>query len=41
MIVWGFIESKACVIFEMVYTEKKVAWRIIMEKTAWSDIGDV
>ena len=41
MIVRGFIESKACVIFKMVYAEKKVVWRKIMEKTALSDIGDV
>ena len=41
MTIWGFIESKARVIFKMVYVEKKVIWRIIMEKTAWSDIGDV
>ena len=41
MIVRGFIVSKACVIFKMVYAEKKVIWRIIMKKIAWSDIGDV
>ena len=41
MTVRGFIESKACVIFKMVYAEKKVVWRMIMEKTAWSDVGDV
>ena len=41
MIVRGFIESKVCVIFKMVYAEKKVVWRMIMEKTAWRDIGDV
>ena len=41
MTVRGFIESKACVIFKMVYAKKKVVWRIIMVKTAWSDIGDV
>ena len=41
MTVRGFIESKACVIFKMVYAEKKVIWRIIMEKIAWRDIGNV
>ena len=41
MIVWGFIELKACVIFKMVYAKKKVVLRIIMEKTTWRDIGDV
>ena len=41
MTVQGFIESKVCVIFKMVYVEKKVIWRMIMEKTAWRDIRDV
>ena len=39
MTVQGFAESKACVIFKMVYTEKKVVWRIIMEKTTRRNIG--
>ena len=41
MTVRRFIESKACVTFEMIYVEKKVIWRIIIEKTTWRDIGDV
>jgi hypothetical protein len=41
MTIQGFIESKACVIFKMVYAKKIVVWRIIMEKTTWRDIGDV
>ena len=41
MIVQEFIESKACVIFKMVYAEKKVIWRMIMEKTTRRDIRDV
>ena len=41
MTVRGFIQLKACVIFKMVYVEKKVVWKMIMEKTAWRDIEDV
>ena len=41
MTIRGFIESKACVIFKMVYAEKKVIWRIIMKKITWRDIRDV
>ena len=41
MTVRGFIELKACVIFKMVYAEKKVVWRMIMEKIVWRDIEDV
>ena len=39
MTVRGFIESKACVIFKMVYTEENAVWRIIMEKTTRRNIG--
>ena len=41
MTVQGFIESKVCFIFKMVYVEKKVIWRMIMEKTTWRDIEDI